>query len=144
MYAGKPRVFDAFTSHQDEITGLPAGAIALAANDFSAVQAVAVEHRGGRFWAVQYHPEYDLHELARLAQLRTPGLVAQGSFANEAAAAAWIDDLEALHADPTRADIAWRYGVDRDVVDPDVRLRELANWIDTEVRPRARRRSGGA
>ncbi len=144
MFVGKPAVFDALTSHEDEIVTLPPGAVTLASNRWSAVQAVAVEHRGGRFWAVQYHPEYDLHEIARQARLRAPGLVAQGRFANEAAALRWGDDLETLHADSSRRDLAWRHGLDADVLDPGVRLRELANWLAREVEPRARRRVGGS
>ncbi|MCP3986292.1 MAG: type 1 glutamine amidotransferase [bacterium] len=144
MYQGKPAVFDAWTSHQDEIQSLPPGAKLLATNEFTRVQAVAIEHGRGRFWAVQYHPEYDLHEIARQAHLRTPGLVEQGSFADEADAEGWIRDMEALHANPDRSDIAWRYGIDTDVVDPAIRLRELANWLANEVEPRARQRVGGS
>lgn len=144
MYAGKPVVFDALTSHQDEIERLPPGATLLATNEFTRVQAVSVEQGRGRFWAVQYHPEYHLHEIARQAHIRTADLIEQGSFADEAGAAGWVRDLEALHADPDRSDIAWRYGIDADVVDPGIRLRELANWLTFEVEPRARRRLGGA
>lgn len=144
MYAGKPVVFDALTSHQDEIQTLPPRAKVLATNGFTTVQAVAVEHGRGRFWAVQYHPEYDLHEIARQAHLRTPDLVAQGSFCDQAAADRWIGDLEALHADSGRRDLAWCYGIDSDVMDPRIRLKELANWLASEVEPRARRRAGGS
>ena len=69
MYRGKPAVFDAFTSHADEVVVLPAAGELLASNAFSRVQAVAVAARGA-FWAVQYHPEYDLHEVARLCVFR--------------------------------------------------------------------------
>ncbi|ETV97040.1 hypothetical protein, variant [Aphanomyces invadans] len=44
LYEGKTRVFDAFTSHYDEITHLPPGAIKLGRNAFSLTQAVAVRH----------------------------------------------------------------------------------------------------
>jgi len=144
MYEGKPAVFDALTSHQDEIQTLPLGAKVLATNEFTRVQAVAVEHGRGRFWAVQYHPEYHLHEIARQAHIRTADLIEQGSFADETGAAAWVHDLEVLHKNPDRSDIAWRYGIDADVVDPAIRLRELANWLAHEVEPRARRRLGGS
>ena len=40
LYFGKPSVFDAFISHEDEITHLPSGALNLAGNAFSTVQAV--------------------------------------------------------------------------------------------------------
>ena len=59
MYEGKPLVFDGFISHDDEIVELPLGAKWLASNDFTNIQAVAVEHKNGIFWATQYHPEYN-------------------------------------------------------------------------------------
>ena len=66
MYEGKPPVFDGFISHDDEITKLPEGGEWLASNEFTRVQAVAVKYKKGIFWAPQYHPEYDLFEIARL------------------------------------------------------------------------------
>jgi GMP synthase (glutamine-hydrolysing) len=138
LYIGKKSVFDAFISHDDEVTHLPPGAVLLASNDHSNVQAVAVTHRGGSFWALQYHPEYDLHELARLVYCRTDKLVSKGFFADRGAAHAYVDRLEALHQDPTRRDIAWMLGIDEDVISPDVRQIEVRNWIERLVLPHMR------
>jgi GMP synthase (glutamine-hydrolysing) len=96
LYAGKPARFDGFTSHQDEVVGLGRGASLLASNAWSRVQAVSVEHGAGRFWAVQYHPEYDPHEVASLCRLRADELVAQGTFVDRGAADAFIDRLEEI------------------------------------------------
>jgi GMP synthase (glutamine-hydrolysing) len=138
LFAGKPAVFDAYTSHGDEIEALPPGAELLASNAWSRVQALAVRRGGGEFWAVQYHPEFDLREIARLARARAPGLVAQGTFRDAAAAEAWAGEAEALADDPARADIAWRLAVDRDVLDPALRQREALNWLERLVKPRVR------
>ena len=138
LYVGKPRVFDAFISHEDEITHLPPGALNLAGNAFSHVQAVCVTHEGGEFWAVQYHPEYDLHELARLTFARTDRLVAMGFFADAEAARDYVNKLEALHQDPSRRDLAWLLGIDGDVMNRDVRQVEVRNWINHLVLPRKR------
>jgi GMP synthase (glutamine-hydrolysing) len=137
LFAGKPAVFDAFTSHGDEIEALPPGIATLASNGWTRVQALAVRRGRGEFWAVQYHPEYDLAEIAHLARARAPVLVAQGTFRDEAAAAAWAEDVLALAADAGRRDLAWRLAIDRDVTEPASRLRELANWIERLVKPRA-------
>jgi GMP synthase (glutamine-hydrolysing) len=137
LFAGKPPVFDAFTSHGDEIAALPPGTEVLATNGWTRVQALAVRRGRGEFWAVQYHPEYDLREIANLARARAAGLVAQGTFRDEASAGAWADDVLALAADGERRDLAWRLAIDRDVTDPTLRLRELANWIERLVKPRA-------
>ena len=138
LYIGKPRVFDAFISHEDEITHLPSGALCLAANAFSSVQAVCVTHGRGTFWAVQYHPEYDLHELARLTYARKERLAGMGFFADVEAAEDYVNKLETLHQDPTRRDIAWLLGIDDDVMNEDVRQVEVRNWIEHLVLPRKR------
>ncbi|MCC7017590.1 MAG: type 1 glutamine amidotransferase [Rhodospirillales bacterium] len=135
MYAGKPSVFDGFISHDDEITHLPPGAVMLASNAYTRVQAVSVVHRGGVFWALQYHPEYDLHEMARLAWCRIEKLVKRGFFRDRAAAEDYVRLLETLHQDPARKDLAWLLGVDDDVANPDVRTLEVRNWLEALVLP---------
>jgi GMP synthase (glutamine-hydrolysing) len=139
LYVGKPSVFDAFISHEDEVTHLPPGATRLAGNAFTNVQAVAVTYRGGTLWAVQYHPEYDLHELARLTYCRIDKLVAKGIFNDREAALDYVAKLEALHQDPSRKDLAWLLGVDEDVMSEDVRQAEVRNWIEQLVLPNMRR-----
>ncbi len=138
LYFGKASVFDGFISHVDEITHLPAGATLLASNAFTHIQAVAVTHQGGTFWGLQYHPEYDLHELARLTWCRIDRLVKLGFFQDRAAGERYVDLLEVLHQDPSRRDIAWLLGIDEDVMNEDVRVAEVRNWIDRLVRPSMR------
>ncbi|MFQ5763642.1 MAG: type 1 glutamine amidotransferase [Rhodospirillales bacterium] len=135
LYEGKASVFDGFISHYDEVTELPTGAVRLAGNAFTRVQAVAVDHEGGRFWGLQYHPEYDLGEMARLVWCRIDKLIADGFFADRTAAERYVAEMEALHADPGRADIAWRLGVDEDVMDTRIRRAEVRNWITHLVTP---------
>ena len=137
LYRDKPEVFDAFTSHADEVVTLPAGTQLLASNEWSNVQAASLagpapassSTRTVPFWAVQYHPEYDLHEVASLCRLRLGELVLQGTFPNERAAGAWIADLEALHDDPARDDIARRLELGESLLDESVRTREVRNWL---------------
>lgn len=135
LYEGKASVFDGFTSHDDAITLLPPGAVVLSRNAWTQVQSVAVTHQGGTFWGLQYHPEYDLHEMARLTFCRIPKLVKLGFFRDEASAMRHVEDLETLHSDPTRKDIAWRLGIDADVMNEDVRCCEVRNWVNRLVLP---------
>ena len=135
MYAGKASVFDAFISHVDEVTHLPAGAVSLAGNAFTKIQAVSISHTGGQFWAVQYHPEYNLHEMARLTSCRTEKLVKLGFFKDREAVSTYVNLLESLHQDPSRRDIAWLLGIDDDVIREDVRVAEVRNWIDGMMLP---------
>ena len=129
MYRGKPIVFDGLTSHEDHIVELPPGATLLAGNRVSPVQAVVVAHERGSFWAVQYHPEYQLADVAALSIARQAQLIAQGSLRDQADADAWRAELLALHADPSRGDLRFRLGIDDDVLDPTIRTRELDNWL---------------
>ena len=129
LYRDKPARFDAFTSHADHVVELCDGATLLASNAWSRVQAVSVARGRGRFWALQYHPEYDPHEVASLCRLRRAELVAQGSFADDAEADAFIAKLEALHADPSRSDLAASLGITPALLDPRQRAIEVRNWL---------------
>ncbi len=131
MYDGKASVFDALCVHRDEIGGLPNdGAIVLASNAISAVQALDLRCDRGRFWGVQYHPEYDLNEIACLIGRTAVDLVADGLVADHAGVSALKARVLALHDDPGRRDLAWQLGIDRDILDAGVRRAELANWLD--------------
>lgn len=140
LYDGKAAAFDALTSHEDHVVALGPHATLLAENDFSPVQAVAVRHGRGEFWAVQYHPEYDLLDVARLGILRVPQLVAQGDFAGDGDAAAFLRDLETLHDARERRDLRYRLAVGRAVLDPAIRTREVHNWLTHLVAPHRARR----
>ncbi len=59
-------MFEAVTVHRDDIEQLPPGAVVLASSDMG-VQAVELRHARGRFWGVQYHPEYSYTEIAATA-----------------------------------------------------------------------------
>ena len=134
--SGKPAVFDAFISHYDEVSRLPAGAVHLAANGFTEIQALAVTHGRGTFWAWQYHPEYNLHEMARLFAAREDKLLAEGFYRSHDELAAAVDDMEALAADPGRKDLRFRLAIDDDVLSDAVRELDFKNWIERLVLPR--------
>lgn len=135
MYEGKPSVFDAFTSHEDEITHCPASSLILATNNHSLIQALSANFRGGPWWGVQYHPEYDLKELAMLTSCRIERLTGMGFFKDTNAAETYVEEILELHEDPNRKDLRWKYGLDHDVMSEDVRLIETRNWISKLVKP---------
>lgn len=135
MMEGKPPVYSHFVSHDDHVTGMPEGGVVLAGNDWSAIQAAEVKYLNGVFWAVQYHPEYNLHELARLILAREPKLLKQGWFHDHEDLVQYVDKLETVYADPTRKDIRWQLKIDDDLVEDGLREREFINWIKHLVRP---------
>ncbi len=131
VYRDKPATFDAWTSHADHVVELCPGGVLLASNEWSRVQAVSVERDRGRFWALQYHPEYDAHEVAALCRLRKGELVAQGTFADDAEAEAYVAKLEALHESPADAALAESLGVGGDLLDFERRTVEVRNWLES-------------
>jgi len=135
MYEGKPPVFDGFISHDDEVTKLPEGGKWLASNDFTRVQAVEVKHKKGIFWAPQYHPEYDLHEVARLIIAREEKLIKQNYFSSKNDLMNYVEDLEKIFTNKNNKDLRWKYGIDEDVLDDKIRQLEFVNWLNKVVVP---------
>ena len=137
MFEGKPHVFEGFVSHDDMVIKLPPGATLLASNSFAPVQALAVTHKSGTFWATQYHCEYDLHEIARLIVAREKKLIAAGFFRGHQDLMDLVDRMEALAKEPDRKDLRWQLAIDDDVLSDSIRQCEFVNWLNKLVLPTA-------
>jgi GMP synthase (glutamine-hydrolysing) len=135
MYNGKAPVFDAVTVHLDEVETLAPGTSVLATNAVSDVQAAEIKLDGATAWCVQYHPEFSLGDMAAIVRRYGGRLIKEGFFADEAARAAYVANLETLDRAPDNKPLAWRYGMDESVLNPSVRTTELANWITHQVKP---------
>ena len=138
LFAGKPEVFEAPTVHLDAIESLPPGASELARNDMS-LQAAAFSSQRGTFWGVQYHPEYAPRDIAAVADRYGRRLVDDGMFADEAALQSFAAELRQLDRAPADRALAWKHGLGPGITDTPTRLRELRNWLDHLVLPRAQR-----
>jgi len=62
VFAGSPRQFTTPTWHRDHVIVMPKGAVLLASNEVTQVQALAVQTGGVDFVGFQYHPEAELHD----------------------------------------------------------------------------------
>lgn len=101
--------------HRDEVQRLPDGAVLIASNAHSPVQAMTYRANGVDFWGMQYHPELSATAIAAYVE---GGLFAQG--ANLAG------DLRLAESD---ADAAKRLGgLPKDLCTL-TRTTELANWL---------------
>jgi GMP synthase (glutamine-hydrolysing) len=130
LLAARPSIFDALCSHIDELEQLPPGAEVLAQNELCAIQALAVELPSGSiFFGTQYHPDFTLLVAAGLIEMRAADLVAEGFGRDCAELVAMACDFRALHAEPERRDLAWRYGIGPEIVDPVRRTAEIGNWL---------------
>jgi GMP synthase (glutamine-hydrolysing) len=136
LYRGKASAFDALCSHEDEIETLPACATVLASNAVSRVQAAVMTDGEKSFWGVQYHPEFDCNLIAALLASRAQRYIGDGFARDEADIAGMAKDYRALAADPTRRDLAWRYGATANVLDPALQRIEFANWLRVKIAPR--------
>ncbi len=140
LLAGRPAAYTAPAIHLDAVVTPPTDAIVLASNAMTPVQAAEIRHEGGTFWGVQYHPEFTLAELAVLLKRVAPYMVEEGFGRTVDDVHAYAQDLTALHDDRARADLAWKHGLDAQVLDDDLRLTEIRNFITHRVRPEKSRR----
>jgi GMP synthase (glutamine-hydrolysing) len=66
---------------------------------------------------------------AGLIELRAADLVAEGFGRDCAELVAMARDFRALYAEPERRDLAWRYGIGPEILDPVRRTGEIGNWL---------------
>lgn len=140
LLAGRPAAFDAPAIHLDTIALPPHGTTILASNSVSQVQAAEIRHNGGVFWGVQYHPEFSLGLVASILGRMVPQLIEEGFRKDEASTRGWLEELRVLDADPSRQDLAWAHGLDREVLDAGRRVTELRNFLERRVKPHASER----
>ena len=84
----------------------------VAQNELCPIQALAVElPSGSLLFGTQYHPEFTLSVAAGLIEMRSATLVAEGFGRDCAELVIMARDFRALHSEPERRDLAWRYGI---------------------------------
>ncbi|GJD58912.1 type 1 glutamine amidotransferase [Methylobacterium dankookense] len=134
LLSGRPAAYDAPAIHTDEVEALPSGATLLAGNRVTAVQAAEIRFDGGVFWGVQYHPEIGLDEVAGALRRQSDTLVKADLARSQDDVEAYAQQIDALHAEPGRRDLAWRLGLDEQVTDERLRLSEMRNFIEALTR----------
>ena len=129
MLRGRAPTWDAPAIHCDEVERLPDGAILLAGNAVTRVQAVEIRHDRGVFWGVQYHPELALGEIAVALRRQADDLVSTGLADDPGEVHARADLLDRLHRAPQQRSLRWLLGVDGEFADEAGRRRELTNFL---------------
>jgi GMP synthase (glutamine-hydrolysing) len=133
MFQGKPEVFEACTVHVDTVESLPPNSTPLAHNDMG-LQAAEIRLPKSTFWGVQYHPEYTIAEIAAMARRYREVLIRDQLVKDEGELDGLAADLVAFNENPDDARLAWRFGVGPSVTDSSVRLAEIRNWLEKQVR----------
>ncbi len=114
MMAGRADVYAVPCVHRDEVFRMPEGAVLLAGNAHSPVQAFAYEVGDVKFWGMQYHPEYTPEFVGVYLQTRDGPDNAQAL------------DLVTAQSD---ADAAARLGTTPQAQALATRTLELRNWL---------------
>lgn len=140
FYAGGRDGFTAVAIHQDEVEQLPDGAVLLASNHMSRVQAMEIRRGESVFWGTQYHPEFDFDEIAPIIRLRSGSLVADGIFPDESSVLDYVENLAALGDPATASAAAQALDVPTGFADLGGRLTEIRVWLETLVVPFAANR----
>ena len=135
LLAGRPAAYDAPSFHTDEVEQLPEGAVLLASNPLTKVQAAEIRQGEGVFWGVQYHPEIGLDEVAGALRRQSDELVREGFARTGSDIEDHAAEIEALHREPARRDLAWRLGLDQEVTEPSRRVVEIRNFIEQLAQP---------
>ncbi|MBB2964309.1 hypothetical protein [Methylobacterium sp. R2-1] len=94
------------------------------------MQAAEIHFGRGVFWGVQYHPEIGLDEVAGALRRQADGLVEAGLAAGHDDVEAYAGQVETLHREPGRRDLAWQLGLDEQVTDERLRRAEMRNFIE--------------
>ncbi len=130
LLRGKPAVYDGFIMHLDEVVKLPENTEILAGNKHTKVQAIEVYSDKGSFFGTQYHPEYNLFEMARLIKARAKALVDEQFFQNFDQVTEYTQKLKKLHKESESSILGKELDIGAGVLDPKIREQELRNWLE--------------
>lgn len=131
MMAGRARTFSVLEAHRDEVCELPPGAVLLAGNATSPVQAIAVETGDVNLWAAQYHPEIDFITVHAIMRRTHEALLREGFFPSEEAYQAEAHLLTTLD-DPAVTPPPGKYAAP-EIRTVQARGLELLNWLKAKV-----------
>ena len=126
MYINKNIQFDAFCSHLDEIETIPNESHILSSNEHSKVQALCFKTNHAEFWGTQYHPEFNFDIMSRILLARKNKFISEKIFDNEKHADKVINVMETISNNKEHISYL---NVGNDILDIDIRCRELTNWL---------------
>jgi GMP synthase (glutamine-hydrolysing) len=70
-------------------------------------------------------------------------LIDEGFFLDAPDVKQFSEDLDALDKNPDDKRLAWRHGINKNVLDKRLRTGEIANWIEFQVLPMRVKRGRG-
>lgn len=138
LHRGRRAPFDVLCMHRDDVTRLPAGAVATATNAHTGVQAMAYDQGATQFWGMQYHPEITLEDVAFYFSQSTEAWFGDAATENAVASGTRLvdvaPDLRAIAADPAGTEaLQKRYAVGTEILAFDRHAVELRNWLSDKL-----------
>jgi GMP synthase (glutamine-hydrolysing) len=127
MYKNKPKIFDSFCWHYDEVDRLAGDVKVLSSNDKSLVQAISFQRDNSKIWAVQYHPEFDSKWIARLMQQRKILLLEEGILESSEK----FDELQSYLSDVEKFNhLKKKLSISDTLIKDSLHNIELNNWLE--------------
>lgn len=126
MYKNKPKIFDSFCWHYDEVENLPSGTKVLSSNEKSSIQSMVFTRDKSEIWAVQYHPEFDPIWISGLMKQRESLLLEEGIYSNSEEFNQLCSFL--LNIEKYK-DQKKQLSISDTLIDKEIHTLELANWL---------------
>ena len=126
MFNNKPKTFDAFCWHYDEIKSVPSNSTILASNDHSLIQALTFKLDRSDFWGVQYHPEFSPEWMIGLMKLRKQTLLESKIYNSENE---FNQMIQVFFDISNNKNISFEKNINKSIIERNIRYLELKNWI---------------
>ena len=126
LYKNKPKIFDSFCWHYDELERLPSNTQILSSNEKSNIQSIVFSRSNSEIWAVQYHPEFDPKWIAGLMKQRKSLLLNEGIYKNSKEfnkLSNYLIDIEKY------SDKKNQLSISETLVNKKIHTLEIANWL---------------
>ena len=127
MFFNKPKIFDAFCWHYDEIKSVPSNSTILASNNHSSVQALTFKLDRSEFWGVQYHPEFSPEWMIGLMKLRKQTLLEKKIFINENE---FKKMIQVLFDISNNKNISSENKINNSIIERSIHYLEIKNWLN--------------
>ena len=127
MYKNKPKIFDSFCWHYDELENLPLESKVLSFNDKSSVQSLVFSRGKSDIWAVQYHPEFNPKWIAGLMKQRESLLLNECIYSNTKEFNKVYNFLSNLNEFKDKKN---ELSISKTILDSKIHTLELANWCE--------------
>jgi GMP synthase (glutamine-hydrolysing) len=83
IYKNKKTTFTSPAFNYDEVIELPEGATLLSSDKINHIMAIHFKPGKSEVWGLQYHPDYEYHQMVRLAKARKDRIIKNKQFKDE-------------------------------------------------------------